>query len=176
MFQALKIGDGIYEIDWHKQPIKLQKRIPFLLSINRKPKYFSGYKLVTASRDSFKEVEYILKLTNSNTKFWFLFVLVDENCWLYDSIVPCHSQTIKKTTKKICCPLIQQFEHKNGKKNIQFNCIFTYRMGWLNYFSKPNSLQLTINCHLSKITLGVTIYSPTKFGKNISFRAFYIVL
>lgn len=55
-FQGLLVADELYDVDWYKLDLEVQKRIPILIAINRQPRYFTGYGVVTASRDAFKEV------------------------------------------------------------------------------------------------------------------------
>lgn len=55
-FQALKISDHVYQTNWYNFPLGMQKRIPLLLTLNRRPRYLSGYTLFTSSRHYFLEV------------------------------------------------------------------------------------------------------------------------
>lgn len=54
--QVLKVSDEVYHANWYEIPIKYQKVIPLIIAMNRKPRYFTGCKLITANRKTFKEV------------------------------------------------------------------------------------------------------------------------
>lgn len=56
MLQGLKVPEEIYQTQWYKLPLKIQNRIPLLIALNQQPRYLSGYKLFSSSRNSFRQV------------------------------------------------------------------------------------------------------------------------
>lgn len=54
--KGMKVADGLYSNNWYKLPMKVQKRYQILIEVNQRPRNYSGFNMVTASKQSLKEV------------------------------------------------------------------------------------------------------------------------
>ena len=74
------MADCLYEIDWHKFPIKLQKYMVLMIQNARRPLYFRGYGMITLNLETFREVSF-------STDLFLQFIEMKSNhCIVYGSL------------------------------------------------------------------------------------------
>lgn len=52
----MRIGNSMYELNWHLYPIELRKHIPLTMAIAQTPIYLRGFGRTECTRDVFKKI------------------------------------------------------------------------------------------------------------------------